>query len=154
MTISLTSPVSGGAQTGFTSPTYTVTADASPTANSRQWAVTAVGGSGNTARLHANGDPFTATYFRVASYKSLGPLNAVGAPSRVPRNVDKWVFRKGVIPHTSLAAQPAIVTVTIDRPAGSEANNPIDLRALMSLAIGVLTQQSAGNGDTVVSGIL
>lgn len=154
MTISLTSPVTGGAQTGFTSPTYTVTADASPTANSRQWAVTAVGGSGNTARTHANGDPFTATYYRTASYKTLGPLNAAGFPSRVPRNTDKWVFRKGVIPHSSLAAQTAIVTVTIDRPAGSESNNPIDLRGLLSLVVGVLNQQSAGFGDTAVSGIL
>lgn len=122
--------------------------------NGKQYAVTAVGGTGNTPRVHGSGDPFTATYFKVASYKTLGPLNAAGFPSRVPRNVDKWVFRKGVIPHTSLAAQPAIITVTIDRPAGTESNNPIDMRALLSFAYGVLSQQSSGNGDTVIAGTL
>jgi len=154
MTISLSSPVTGAAQTGFTSPTYTVTADQPPQANAKQWAVTAVSGAGNTPRLHANGDPFTATYFKPLVYKFLGILNAVGIPTRVPRNVDKWVFRKGVLPHTSLNPQPAIVTITIDRPAGCEANNPVDLRALLSFAYGVVSQQAAGNGDTVVSGVM
>jgi hypothetical protein len=42
MTIALTTPVTGTAQTGLTSPTYTVVADTPPNAYSKQYAVTAL----------------------------------------------------------------------------------------------------------------
>jgi len=42
MTFALSSPVTGAAQTGLTSPTYTVTADTPPDANAKQYAVTAL----------------------------------------------------------------------------------------------------------------
>lgn len=46
MTIALSSPVTGGAQTGFTSPTYTLTADTPPAGSGgKQYAATALGGT-------------------------------------------------------------------------------------------------------------
>lgn len=39
--MALTSPVTGSAQTGFTSPTYTITADKFPGNNGVQYAITA-----------------------------------------------------------------------------------------------------------------
>jgi len=154
LAIALSSPVTGGAQTGFTSPTYTVAADAALNAHSKQYAVTAVGGAGNTARVHAADDPFTVAYFRPATYRAQGAANAFGIPTSIPRNVDKIVVRKGVKPHTSLNPQPMVITIAVDRPAGCESNNPVDVRAALSLAIGALNQLSAGIGDTTVSGIL
>jgi hypothetical protein len=46
MSISVTSPITGGAQTGLTSPTYTVVTDTAPPGNpGKQVAVTALGGT-------------------------------------------------------------------------------------------------------------
>jgi hypothetical protein len=39
-------------------------------------------------------------------------------------------------------------------PAGSELADAANIRAMLSAAFGVLMQQSAGIGDTTVSGIL
>jgi hypothetical protein len=62
--------------------------------------------------------------------------------------------RKGVLP---LAAQPyatAMVKTIVSIPAGSDVADPANLRAMLSAHIGALSQQSAGIGDTSVSGIL
>lgn len=45
MTMNLTTPLTGAAQTGFTAPTYTLTLDVNPAQNAKQWAVTALGGT-------------------------------------------------------------------------------------------------------------
>jgi hypothetical protein len=155
MTISLTSPVTGAAQTGLTSPTYTVTVDTPPTAQSKQWAVTALGGTQTGVSAHSVAAPFTMAFFRPAVFKSLSPVNsATGQLRGVPINTYKVNTRKGVLP---LAGQPykdARITSTIDIPAGSDIADPASLRAMLSLHIGALQQISAGLGDTTVNGIL
>lgn len=155
MSFSLTSPITGGAQTGFTSPTYTHVADVAPDVNGRQVAVTAVGGTQAGVTVHSVASPFTVTIVRPKSFKSLSPVvpNTGLLPS-VPKNSWKIIVRKGVLP---LAGQPPsvlLIKIEIDVPAGSDTADAPNIRAALSAAIGALNQQSAGLGDTTVSGVL
>jgi hypothetical protein len=155
MAVSLSSPVTGGAQTGFTSPTYTVVADIAPDVNGKQWAVTALGGTQTGASIHSVAQPFTWTYWKPKVFRVLGKPNpTTGLVTSVPVNVHKIVVRKGVLP---LAGQPfvnASVEISIKIPAGSDVAGPAELRAMLSCAIGGINQVSAGIGDTAISGIV
>jgi hypothetical protein len=153
--ISVTSPITGAAQTGLTSPTYTLTADVAPDANGKQNAVTALGGTQTGVTTHSVAAPFTITAVRPKVFKALGKPNPVtGLIKDVPNNVYKVITRKGVLP---LAGQPytnAMVQTIITVPAGSDLADAANLRAMLSAHIGALSQQSAGIGDTAVSGII
>jgi len=155
MTVALTTPITGAAQTGFTSPTYTIVADNAPSVNSKQWAVTALGGTQAGVTVHSMAAPFTVSVFRPAAFKQLGKANPVtGVISNVPTNQFKVIGRKGVLP---LAGQPyrtAQCTIIFEVPAGSDLADSANLRALASATFGALIQQPAGFGDTFVSGLL
>lgn len=155
MAFSLTSPVTGGAQTGLTSPTYTHVADTAPDVNGKQVAVTALGGTQTGVTAHSVASPFTTTFVRPKTFKVLGKTNPVtGLLPSVPMNSYKVITRKGVTP---LAGQPFAtmrVTTIIDVPAGSDAADAANVRAALSMHLGSLSQQSAGIGDTSVSGVM
>lgn len=155
MTFALSSPVTGGAQTGLTSPTQSYTADLAPDNNGKQYAVTTLGGTQTGATLHSVASPFTVTMVRPRVFRSLGKPNpTTGLIRDVPRNTYKILTRKGVLP---LAGQPyttMLITTVIDVPAGADTADPVNIRAGLSAHFGALNQQSAGIGDTVVSGIL
>lgn len=150
----ITSPLTGGAQTGFTSPTYTHVADVAPDVNGKQVAVTALGGTQAGVTAHSQSSPFTMTYVRPKVFKPLGKPNPVtGLLSTVPNNSHVFIVRKGVLP---LAGQPnSIMTIRVqmDVPAGSDVADPANVRAAISALIGALNQQSAGLGDTLITGI-
>lgn len=154
MSWSPTTPVTGGAQTGFTSPTYTLVSDNAPDVNGKQHAVTALGGTQTGATVHSVASPFTVTFVRPKAYKLLGQVNPVtGLLSSVPKNQFKVIVRKGVLP---LAGQPYAnmnMVLTMDVPAGADVADPANIRAALSLLAGILSQQSAGVGDTLISGI-
>lgn len=155
MTWNPTSPITGAAQTGFTTPTYTISLDQAPDGNGKQHAVTALGGTQTGVTSHSIAAPFTVTFVKPKVFKALGKANPVtGLISSVPRNVFKTITRKGVLP---LAGQPQVtmlITTIIEVPAGSDLADPSNVRAALSAHIGALTQQSAGVGDTAVSGIM
>lgn len=152
---SLTSPVTGGAQTGLTSPTYTLTTDVAQDVNGKQYAVTALGGTQTGVRTHAVSDPFTISFYRPKSPKALPAPNAVtGKYGNVGYNDYTCVARKGV----NFAANNAPLTMVhrggFSVPAGADAYDAVNVRALVSLVIGAYSQTSAGIGDTLVTGIL
>jgi hypothetical protein len=156
MAISPTSPVTGGAQTGFTAPTYPLVADIAPSQNGKQYAVIgSLGGTQVGVTTHSVSSPFTITFFKPAAWKVLGkPHPVTGLIANVGKNRYSGVARKGV---TVLAGQPiqtAIGGYYIDVPAGADTADPANVRALISLMIGALTQISAGLGDTTVSGVM
>lgn len=156
MSITVTSPITGSAQTGLTSPTYTLTGDTAPPGNpGEQNAVTALGGTQPGVTTHSVASPFTINFTRPAVLRILGNPNPVtGVVVSVPTNSYKVITRKGVLP---LAGQPFKVmniTTTIDVPAGADVADPANVRAAISAHIGALTQQSAGLGDTTVTGLL
>lgn len=155
MSVSLTSPVTGGTQTGFTTPTYTVVADTPPNAHSKQYAVTAVGGAGNTPSLHSASSPFSITFSRPAQLKSAPIPNPVtGIVGNSPRNTYTALVRKGMAPGTNQNDQTAVLRCDLQVVAGADSVDPVEVRAALSLLIGALNQQSAGIGDTLITAIL
>lgn len=152
---SLTTPVTGGAQTGLTAPTYTLTVDTPPNVNAKQWAVTALGGTQTGVLAHSVASPFTIAQFKPQSPRTLAPVNALtGVLKDAPANVYKTITRKGVIPLVGQSPRNLVITTVIEVPAGADTADSEDVRAALSLHIGALNQQSAGLGDTLINGIL
>lgn len=157
MSFTLTSPVTGGAQTGLTSPTYTIAADFAPTnAAGKQYAVTALGGTqAGVDTSSSPSKPFTITLSRPLNLKVLSAVDPVtGVLRSVPRNVYTIRVRKGVLPLAGQAAVPMQIVTSIEVPAGADAADPANIRAALSLMIGSLNQISASIGDTVVTGVI
>lgn len=155
MPLSLTSPITGTAQTGLTTPTYTFVADVAPTINGRQHAVTALGGTQTGVRSHSATDPFTLTSFKPSVFQALGKANpTTGVVKFVPMNRYKLVSRKGAIPLAGQAPAVAMIETIISIPAGSDSADAANLRAMLSAHIGALSQQSSNWGDTVVQGVM
>lgn len=148
------SPVTGGAQTGLTSPTYTLTPDTAPAANAKQYAITALGGTQTGVDTHSVARPFTLTMFKPAIARVLGALGVNGRLGSVPRNVYTVITRKGVTPLAGQPSETAVFETRCSIPAGSDLADPANLRAALSLHFGALSQQSAGIGDTTINGIL
>lgn len=155
MTWSPSSPVTGAAQSTFTSPTYTLTLDVAPDVNGKQYAVTTLGGTQTGVRTHAVSDPFTVTFVRPKVPKTLPSANPVtGKYASIPRNTYAQITRKGVLPAVNQAAEVAICRSYYDIPAGSDSYDAPNVKALVSLHNGVAWQQASGMGDTLVSGIM
>lgn len=155
MTVALSSPVTGSAQTGLTSPTYTVVADTPPNSYSKQYAVTALGGTQTGVDVHGASKPFTVTFSRPAQIRSAPVPNPVtGVMSNSPRNTYSVLVRKGVVPGTNQNPQVMVLRCDLSVVAGADLVEPEDVRAALSLLIGSLSQQSAGLGDTLVNGLL
>lgn len=155
MPVTLTSPITGGAQTGFTSPTYTHVIDLAPDNNGKQVAVTALGGTQAGVTAHSVASPFTITITRPKVFRFLGKPNPVtGLVKDVPRNTYKCIVRKGVTPLANQPFSTMLITCSIDVPAGADTADAPNVRAAISAMIGSLTQVSAGLGDTSVSGVL
>lgn len=156
MSFTLSSPVTGGAQTGLTSPTYTVSADTPPNSSGKQYAVTALGGTqAGVDTSSSPSRPFTVTLSRPANLRSLGAVDPVtGVLRAVPRNVYEIRTRKGVTPLAGQSAVPTQIVTTLSIPAGSDIADPANIRAALSLHIGTLNQISASIGDTLVTGVI
>lgn len=153
--LDLTSPVTGSAQTGFTSPTYNLGTDTAPSNNGKQSYVSALGGTQVGVAVHSASVPFTITRFRPQQIKVLPSPNPVtGVIKNIPNNVYKVITRKGVVPYVGAAAIPMPITTSIPVPAGADTNDAASIRAAISLHIGALTQLSAALGDTCVSGVI
>jgi len=155
MAFAPTSPVTGGAQTGLTSPTYTIAADNAPDVNAKQYYVSALGGTQTGVLAHSVAAPFTLAMFRPKAYKYLQPVNPVtGVLKGVPMNTYKVITRKGVIPLAGQAYKTGLVSTVLDIPAGSDVADPLSIRAMISAHIGLLTQISDGIGTTSINGVL
>jgi hypothetical protein len=155
MAVAITSPVTGGAQSTFTSPTYTIASDIAPDVNGKQYAVTALGGTQTGVTAHSVASPFTTTFWKPKAFKVLGKPNpTTGLLPGVPVNVYKLITRKGMLP---LAAQPyAIGTADFKFtiPAGADTADAANVKALVSMSVGSAWQISSGLGDTLISGIV
>lgn len=148
-------PVTGTAQTSFTAPTYTIAVDTPPDINAKQYVVTALGGTQVGVSVHSVSSPFTLTMFRPKIFRTLGTPNPVtGVISNVPRNTYKVIARKGMIPLAGQNPQVALFTLTMDIPAGSDVAAPAEIKGALSALFGLLSQQSAGIGDTELNGVL
>jgi hypothetical protein len=155
MTWSPDSSITGAAQTGLTSPTFTIASDLAPDANSRQYVVTSLGGTQTGVRASSAGDPFTATIRKDKVYKALPARNPVnGAYGNVPMNKTELLVRKGVYIDSDNTIRNANLRVIAELPAGSEVTDSANIRALASFALGLLAEESADFGDSLVTGII
>ena len=155
MSFALTSPITGQAQTGLTSPTYTHVSDSAPDITGKQVAVTALGGTQTGVTTHSMSSPFTLTFFRPKVFRFLGKPNpTTGLIKDVPRNSFKLITRKGVLPLAGQPFQNMQITTVIDLPAGADTADAANVRAALSAHFGAIVQQSAGIGDTTVSGVV
>lgn len=144
----------GSAQTGFTSPTYTLAADLAPDANSRQWVVTAVGGTQTDVRASTAGDPFT-TLIRRGPYRQRPIANPVnGSYGNVPLNRVELLTRKGVKIDSAGTIRVMNLRVIAEIPAGAETSDAPNIRACLSSTIGLLNEESSDLGDSLISGII
>lgn len=154
MALTVSSPVTGGPQTGFTSPTYTLVTDTAPDGIGKQYAVSALGGTQAGVTVHSVASPFTVMGTKPRNLAVLGKPNLQGVITKVDRNTYKVVVRKGMLPLVGQPYQVGLVRVEMQIPAGCDAADPANVRAMLSLAFGTLWQISAGVGDTTVSGII
>lgn len=154
MSISLSSPVTGSAQTGLTSPTYTLVAGNAPDANGKMYVVSALGGTQTGVTVHTNSSPFSFTFWIPKFIRAVGKLNSLGFIVNNPVNVYKAITRKGVLPAANERAQPCIITTSISVPAGADTYDSVSVNAALSLHIGSLSQLSAGIGDTAKNGTM
>lgn len=153
--ITIPATVTGAAQTGLTTPTYTTSVDTPPDVNSKQVAITALGGTQAGVDVHSVSRPFTLTVTRPRQFGVLGKPNpTTGLISSVPRNTYKALTRKGVTPLAGQPSVPALIRTEIEVPAGSDTADAANLRAAISAHIGLLWAVAAGLGDTTVNGVL
>jgi hypothetical protein len=139
------------------SPTqFTLAEDSAPDVNGRQKAVSAKAGTGlDNVRVNTISDPFTVTFSKPRNPRSLGNANPIsGKYGAVPKNTYTLLIRKGVNVASTMGAQLMTVRCSIDVPAGADAYDAVNVRAALSLLVGILTEESADMGDSVVSGIL
>lgn len=150
--INVTSPITGLAITPLVTPTYTVAADFAPNAYGKQFAVKTLGGTQTGVSPHSIQAPFTATFSRPPVLKQIA-YNATGTVKNIPVNSHKLIVRKGLLCLPNVYKNGAI-TVVVDLPAGSESYDAVNVSALFSCAIGLLTQQAQLWRDTVSDGLL
>jgi len=150
MSISL-SNITGGAQTGLTTPGYTVGADQPPDNAAKQWLVNALSGTQTGVTAHSATSPFTIAFWRPKVVKILGALGINGRYTSYPINTSKVVVRKGVMVAANQPPQIMIIRVEMDVPAGAETYDSNSVRAALSAAIGALSQVSSGLGDSLIA---
>lgn len=141
--------------TGFTTPTYTLAVDLPPDVNSRQWYVSAKGGTQPSGvRVHSAGDPFTQT-IRRQPYKQLPAKNPVtGAYGNVPMNRIEFLTRKSVIIDSSGTRRVMVLRTIAEIPAGAETNDPDNIKAAVSCHEGTLGEETADLADSYVTGVI
>lgn len=156
MTWSPDSSTTGGAQTGFTSPTYGLVTDTAPEANAVQHAVTSLGGTQTGVVSHSISKPFTVTLVKPKVFKTIGPINSVtGVRSgAIPKNTYWLIIRKGVDCSVNDVNQQMTIRLQVDVPAGADSYDAANVRAAISFLVGILNEESADFGDTIVSGII
>lgn len=155
MAFAPSTPVTGAAVAGFTSPTYTLVTDTAPTPNGKQYAISAAGGTQVGVDVNTVSKPFTCTFFRPQVLRPLPAANPVtGVIKSIPTNTYKLITRKGAMPAANQTPSVVRITTTIEVMAGCETYESEDVKAAISLHFGVGWAQASGIADTVITGVL
>lgn len=154
MAINPSVPFNGAAVAGLTSPTYTVSTDVAPNSTSKQYAVTALGGTQTGVDVSSGSRPFTVTYDRGAAPKQVSAPNPSTGVVQVPFNVQTLRFRKGLTPLAGQTSRTGMIEVKISIPAGADLADAVNIKALMSCASGFITNQTQGIVDSLLTGVI
>jgi hypothetical protein len=153
--ITIPASITGGAQTGFTTPGYGTTADKAVDTNVTQSAITSLTGTQVGVTAHSVSSPFQVSASRPKQFGVLGKPNpTTGLIGEVPNNNYKVLTRKGVTPAVNQPVKPLVIETNLRIPAGTDTYDAANVRAAISAHIGLLTSISAGLGDTVINGVL
>lgn len=155
MAFNISSPLTGAAISGLTSPTYTL-ADDTPPSNqlAKQKAVTGIGGTQTGVAAHSITAPFTLTMVRPSTYKVLGQPSIAGVIRAFPKNTTTLLTRKGVNVLANQPTQVMLVRTELSVPAGADSYDAVSIKAAISAHIGMLWQISQGIADTTLTGTL
>lgn len=155
MAFAPSSPVTGATVTGLTSPTYTLTADVGPTQLSKQYVVTALGGTQTDVSSHSVASPFLVNFQRPPAFKPLSLVNpATGRLTSVPRNNWKMLALKGATPLAGQAQVPMIFRGEFAIPAGVDSADPNEVKAFMSFLGGIFWAQANGMAGSFIDGVV
>jgi hypothetical protein len=155
MSINLSSPVNGATVSGLTSPTYSVTVDQAPNTYSKQWYVSAIGGTQTNVDPSSTANkPWTFTFSRPATLKTLNSVDVTGVIRQVGFNTYEFLMRKGFIPLAGQAVRAANWRSTFPVLVGSDNADAANIRAAVSSYVGVLSQQASGLADSMITGSL
>lgn len=155
MAITIPTSITGGAQTGLTTPGYTTQADSAVDSNIKQNVVTALTGTQTGVNVHSISNPFTLSVAKPKVFSVLGKPNPItGALTSVPNNVYNVRTIKGVLPLVNQPYAPLRINTELRVPAGADAADVVNIRAAISAHIGLLNGISAGLGDTTIAGNL
>lgn len=155
MAFTPSSPVTGGTSSVLTSPTFTLAVDTPPTSWSKQYYVSALGGTQSGVVAHSVSSPFTGTMFRPSVLKTLAPVNPVtGVLRQVPHNEYTVLSRKGVIPLAGQAVQVLPIRTTLSIPAGADTADPISVASAISFHVGLLSQLAEELRKSVITGTI
>lgn len=158
MSLSLTTPVTGAAQTDFTSPTYTLTESRAVDSNGRLYVVSAIGGTQTGVTVNSVGAPFTLNIWIPKVFKTITASVAtlVGFSKLVPKN--EWVVKttKAVEVNALQGSSQAEIVTYIRIPVGAftTSSGLANIRAMHSLHLGALMQSPAQWADGEAAGIL
>lgn len=155
MSVSISGTITGGAQTGFTTPGYTVTQDNAVDGNVKRWVVTALTGTQASVRTHTVSDEFSFTVVKPRVMKMIQAFSSL-LPNQFKPNFNRYwlIFRKGGIPASGLVSVPQVIRCPIDIAAGVDSYDAAQVRALTSFFVGVVNSISSGLGDTLCNGVL
>lgn len=150
MAITLTGAVTGVAVTGLTSPTYTLSADTPPESNAKQGAVTALGGTQTGVTAHSLASPFTSTYIRPRQFN----LTANTAAGKTQYNNHRFTTRKGMTVDYVSTVKVGSLRSDFAIPVGAEAVDIVNIKAMLSAHIGLLTQEVNNVILAISSGVI
>lgn len=155
--INPSSPITGSAITGLTSPTYTIIEDNPPDTNSKAWVVTALGGTQAGVSVHKNEMPFKVIAKRAARIKTPGARSATtGMYLQGGKNEYSFKFIKGsnVLAAFGGAQYDNILgEVKLSIPAAI-GNDSAQLDALFSFMGGFINATLQGLRDTTGNSVL
>lgn len=154
MAFNPTSPVTGGAQTGFTNPGYTIGVANAPAVNAKAYDVLTLTGTQPGATAASVSSPFNVVIYKPRQYASAGVVDGNGILRGVGYNDYALNITKGMLP---LAGQQPLLGRAWCKfrvPGGADLASPGEIKAMISFLSGLLTQQPAGIGDMLIQGTI
>lgn len=146
--------ITGIPMTGFTSPTYTTAVTTAPGLNSRSVIVTAVNGTQSGVNAHTVQRPFRLTWTVPSVVRQLSNAIAslTGFISGPPANKYTLLVQKGGKMNYVEGSGIGTCKIEFSIPAGLEQYGPEEIRGLVCIAGGALTEGADAIANNLISG--
>lgn len=141
-----------GAVTGFTTPSYGTTASSTTIPNGKTSIVTSKAGTQpGTVDVHSASRNFSFLSIKPSVVRTVPALNNAGQLVNVPVNVYSFSTKKGLTCMVGQPSQTGYVKTQIGIPAGSDANDPDNIAAMVlahTMALAQLAQEIVNTAKT------